>query len=516
MGEAAAKIYTFRRHRPEETILYKALAAHVETFLADREAERRTVPQRVVKELRGYLKCGILQYGFIRMVCPGCQFERAVAYSCKGRGFCPSCFGKRMAETVRHLIDNVLPVAPFRQWVLTFPFALRYWLATSRELVTKINRITTKEISKFYLNRARDCNLAKPLTGMVTFIQRAGSMINLNVHLHIIALDGVFLAPDGSTQAPRLQALAGPSDADVAACVARIAKRTIRLLRRRGYLDEEGELVAPPDADEMFRDNEAMTEAMAASVQSRIAFGPRAGQYVRKIGKSFGFEEETPVIKGRQCASINGFNLHAATYIAASERDRLENLVSYVARPPVATERLKLRTGGELEYKMKRIFADGTSAIVLSAHELIEKLCALVPPARSHQTLYTGIFSSHSKWRNLITPNAKARKGFNPETVDREKVKNHPWAKLLMRIFKIDVGTCERCGTDMEIRAAVQDPDGIARYLRHISLDAHPPPIAPARSAVAFVAEVSAGPALAAGSAAWEYELEGHDKFDTH
>ena len=83
-------------------------------------------------------------------------------------------------------------------------------------------------------------------------------------------------------------------------------------------------------------------------------------------------------------------------------------------------------------------------------------------------------------------------------------------------LFKIDVGTCERCGTDMEIRAAVQDPDGIARYLRHISLDAHPPPIAPARSAVAFVAEVSAGPALAAGSAAWEYELEGHDKSDTH
>lgn len=77
--------------------------------------------------------------------------------------------------------------------------------------------------------------------------------------------------------------------------------------------------------------------------------------------------------------------------------------------------------------------------------------------------------------------NRQARKGFNPETVDKKKVKNHRRAKLLKRIFKIDVGVCPKCGTDMEIRSAIHDPESIRRYMRHIGLSEHPPPIAAAR-----------------------------------
>jgi hypothetical protein len=130
---------------------------------------------------------------------------------------------------------------------------------------------------------------------------------------------------------------------------------------------------------------------------------------------------------------------------------------------------------------MKRKFSDGTIAILLSPMELIEKLCAMVPPPRAHQVLYTGVFSSHSKWRNLVAINPLARKGFNPVTVDKKKVKNHRWAKLLMRIFKIDVGSCPKCGVDMEIRGAIRDGDSIRRYLRHVGINEHPPAIAQAR-----------------------------------
>ena len=110
-----AKQYTYRRRQPEETVLYKTVAAHVETFIADRETEGHPVPQRVAKELRNYLTCGILQYGFLRVLCPSGDYETAVPYSCKGPGFCPSCFGKRGAEAVEYLIDHVLPHAPYRQ-----------------------------------------------------------------------------------------------------------------------------------------------------------------------------------------------------------------------------------------------------------------------------------------------------------------------------------------------------------------------------------------------------------------
>ena len=136
---------------------------------------------------------------------------------------------------------------------------------------------------------------------------------------------------------------------------------------------------------------------------------------------------------------------------------------------------------GDLVYTMKRVFSDGTRAVVLSPMELIEKLCAMVPPPRAHQSLYTGVFSSHSQWRNLVVLGPTARKGFNPETVDKKKVKNHRRAQLLKRVFKIDVGTCPKCGTDMEIRSAVHDHESIQRYMRHLGLPVHPPTIAPAR-----------------------------------
>ena len=392
-----------------------------------------------------------------------------------------------MAEAVEHLVDHVLPHAPYRQWVLTFPFALRFWLAANNRLLSKVNKIATSEIGKFYTRRAEDECVTAPLPGAITFIQRSGSALNAALHLHILALDGVYRTPAADGVAPRLHAVSGPSDEDVSRVVEKIAKRTVKLLRRHGYLDSDAEFVMRPDADDMFQDNAAITAALGASVQSKIAFGPRAGQFVRKIGKGFGFEEEAPLVKGTKCATINGFNLQAATFVGATNRKRLEELVAYMTRPPLAASRLSVNDEGDLVYTMKRVFSDGTRAILLSPMEMIEKLCAMVPPPRAHQALYTGVFSSHSKWRNLVVLDPKARKGFNPETVDRKKVKNHQRAKLLKRIFRIDVGTCPKCGSDMEIRAAVHDPDSIKRYMRHLGLREHPPPIAPARYEQAYL-----------------------------
>ena len=64
-----------------------------------------------------------------RFQCEGCAREHLVPFSCKGRGFCPSCGGRRMTERVAHLVDEVLPWVPVRQWVLTVPYRLRYQMA---------------------------------------------------------------------------------------------------------------------------------------------------------------------------------------------------------------------------------------------------------------------------------------------------------------------------------------------------------------------------------------------------
>ena len=79
------------------------------------------LPQFVEREFREFLTCGVLEHGFARVRCDGCAYEHLVPFSCKGRGFCPSCGGRRMTERAAHLVDGVLPRVPVRQWVLTMP-----------------------------------------------------------------------------------------------------------------------------------------------------------------------------------------------------------------------------------------------------------------------------------------------------------------------------------------------------------------------------------------------------------
>ncbi len=88
-------------------------AEHLETFLA--EARHRCggagLPRFVERELRAFLGCGVMASGFARFRCGGCAREILVAFSCKGRGFCPSCCGRRMAVLAAHLVDGVCPCA---------------------------------------------------------------------------------------------------------------------------------------------------------------------------------------------------------------------------------------------------------------------------------------------------------------------------------------------------------------------------------------------------------------------
>jgi hypothetical protein len=110
----------YERWRPEETVLYQLVQEHAETFFAQVEAETgASLPEFVKAEFEAFLECGILVHGFLRVRCAECAQEKLVAFSCKKRGFCPSCGARRMAETAAHLVDHVIPPVPVRQWVLS-------------------------------------------------------------------------------------------------------------------------------------------------------------------------------------------------------------------------------------------------------------------------------------------------------------------------------------------------------------------------------------------------------------
>ena len=109
--------YERRRREPERGVLLRVLLGHLQTFLARaRQPEsHRGLPRFVERELYRYLQCGLLAFGFARVHCSGCGRDELVAFSCKGRGFCPSCGGRRMADSAAHLVDDVLPDVPIRQ-----------------------------------------------------------------------------------------------------------------------------------------------------------------------------------------------------------------------------------------------------------------------------------------------------------------------------------------------------------------------------------------------------------------
>jgi hypothetical protein len=189
---------------------------HLSGFLADLEERDpdRGVPSFVKKEFERFATCGILSNGFARFRCDGCKTDRLVPFSCKGRGFCPSCTGRRMIERSAFLVDRVLPHVPVRHWVLSLPFHLRYRLAFDHVLCRAVLAIFARELERYYRGRARARGWMGGRSGSVTAIQRAGSALNLNIHFHTLALDGVFREDDDGSL--RFHSAGAPSDADVA------------------------------------------------------------------------------------------------------------------------------------------------------------------------------------------------------------------------------------------------------------------------------------------------------------
>ena len=107
----------YEPRRPAEGVLYQIVRAHFETFRAQAASlrEGEGLPRFVEQEFRDFLRCGWLAGGFARFRCTSCGLDRLVAFSCKGRGFCPSCGGRRMTERAAHLVDHVFPDVPVRQ-----------------------------------------------------------------------------------------------------------------------------------------------------------------------------------------------------------------------------------------------------------------------------------------------------------------------------------------------------------------------------------------------------------------
>ena len=135
------------RHRPEDTLFYQIVEKNYPTFRDLLEQQGRPLPAYVGREFDDFLKCGRLEHGFLRVRCDRCHQEKLVAFSCKRRGFCPSCGARRMAESAALLVEEVFPKRPVRQWVLSVPFPLRFLFANHPAIMGQVLRIVYRVLA---------------------------------------------------------------------------------------------------------------------------------------------------------------------------------------------------------------------------------------------------------------------------------------------------------------------------------------------------------------------------------
>ena len=485
---------TYRRRRPEESLLYQAVSKRLSDFEAKLDDESRRLPEFIYRELHAFLRCGDIEHGFARIYCRSCEHNRFVAFSCKKRGFCPACGGRRMAQLAAHQVDSVLPAVPYRQWVLTFPFELHNYLSWKPRAMSDALEVFVEALRYHYRQHClphapsqAQLSSASPTAlkahalrhpndiGACTAIQRFNGALALFPHFHTLVSDGLFLSSpsdddEESTGDHIFIPADEPTEGELTDVLIHFRHRLRHRFIARDYLkcDDEGQLSLNWRDSEGDDETRQQLRVYQASNRLRRAFGDGAGQ---KLLLNHGDQPPTPRFKGHFCVNYAGFGLHAATTIAADERDELERLCRYIHRPPIARQRLTLTPDGRLYYAFRRPWSNGTEGIYFEGTEFIERLAALIPPPYKNIVRYHGVFAPRSKLRSVIVgPERQAR--LDSEREQRAAGRSLPtsmrwilWAELMLRVFAEDVLCCPKCGSTMQNIAIIDQPEAIRSLL---------------------------------------------------
>jgi len=334
----------YARRRPEDTLLYALVREHWPRLL-ERAEEQGGLPRFVVRDFDEYLRCGRLEHGVVRLTCTRCGHELLVGFSCKRRGFCPSCLARRMSDVAAHLVDEVLPEVPIRQWVCSLPWSLRYPLAYNRRLCADVLAAFVGALTRSLRWRAKRQlglrSIEDALVGAGTFIQRSDSSLRLNVHFHTLALDGVYVRdPRGALV---FHALPAPSGEEVAGVAAWTHAALLRVLERHGRsLDGADE---PTDA--LVHEQPGLASCYAASAGDMQLLGAAPGQKTAKLVRPVRPVRLVPS-PDEALAEVGGVNIHAKVVVDGRDRKHLERLCRYAARPPLSQDRLELHGDGRV------------------------------------------------------------------------------------------------------------------------------------------------------------------------
>jgi hypothetical protein len=419
MNNAASGIYHPRN--PTDSPLWNVLNNHYDDFEKHYEEKYekkygyfRPVIKKVVEE---YLKCGDLKEGFARVRCHACGHEYLLAFSCKGRWFCPSCHAKKVIQFADMVKANILYPIPHRQYVFSIPIILRLFFKYDRKLLTKLCRCAYESLLEF-LHTA--IGLADGVPGVVMTIHTFGDyMEKFHPHLHALVSDGLFTNTGVFYVMPKV---------DLEPLEEIFRAKVLKMLKAEGKIDN----------------------ALISNLMSWKHTGFSVHNGV-KIAKDDDIGKENVA----QYIIRNTFSLTKLNYVDET------GTVIYHA---------KMTCG-----KNKKNF------VVYKAEDFIAAICQHIPEKFFQMVRYFGYYSNKSRGlrrkKGILRP-GDVKLPVTAVDIDiidiseynPARVPSKTWRECIKKIWEVDPLLCPRCNGSMRIISFITEDFVIKQILKHLGL----------------------------------------------
>ena len=219
-----------------------------------------------------------------------------------------------------------------------------------------------------------------------------------------------------------------------------------------------------------------MIHLLGSSITYRIAMGSQQGRKVFTLQTLPDCEDDQFTSR---VGNVAGFSLHAGVAARAHERDKLERLCRYIARPAVSAKRLSMTRNGQVRYELKTPWRNGTTHVIFEPLDFISRLVALIPNPRVNLTRFHGVFAPNSKHRAEVTP-AKRGKVKKTRSLDEDQTPAEcraamTWAKTVKNVYLVLISKPALSAVVMsKIIACIEDPAVIQKILAHLDDRASP------------------------------------------
>lgn len=416
---------TYHPRTPQESPLWNLLDKHFDEFTHtynERFAKDYGFFRPVVSEVvHDYLKCGDLVHGFARVRCPDCHHEFLLAFSCRGRWFCPSCHTKKVIQFGELLRENILYPVPHRQYVFSIPIILRKFFLYNRKLLSELCRLAHESLLVFFRTV-----LDKPegVIGTVMAIQTFGDYAKWHPHVHSITADGLF--------DERGVFYCMPKDTDIQPLAELFRAKILKMLKRKGLID-----------DKLIKNLMKWKHTSGFSIHNgvRLARDDKEGQ--------------TSVA---QYILRNPFAQGKITFNEST------GMVVYKS-------------------KMSHSKAEGgkKNFVVYPACDFIAAIVQHIPEKRCQMVRYYGWYSNKKrgerrKLEELTATSETETKGTEEiEIMDvsnfkPRRIPTPTWRECIKKIWEVDPLECPHCHAEMKIISFISEPKLIQKILEHLKL----------------------------------------------